>query len=94
MGKAMPKPLSALIAIMLLIALAAIPAQAQEQAFTLTVMHTNDVHATYDPDQNDLGGAAAVVKQIYADTDHSAARRGTASRSIFHSYYQGWTAPR
>jgi 5'-nucleotidase len=80
---------------MFLIALAAIPAQAQEQAFTLTVMHTNDVHATYDPDQDDLGGAArqaAVVKQIRAHTDHSllldAGDRFTGS--IFHSYYQGW----
>ncbi|MBN1564630.1 MAG: 5'-nucleotidase C-terminal domain-containing protein [Anaerolineae bacterium] len=70
-------------------------AHAQDDAFTLTVMHTNDVHATYDPDRDDRGGAArqaAVVKTIRAEVDHSllvdSGDRFTGS--MFHSFYQGW----
>lgn len=63
--------------------------------FTLTVMHSNDVHATYDPDQDDRGGAArtaAVVKNIRAEVPHSLLVDGgdRFTGSIFHSFYQGW----
>ena len=69
--------------------------QAQDEGFTLTVMHSNDVHATYDPDRDDLGGAAraaAVVKQIRAEVPHSLLVDGgdRFTGSLFHSFYQGW----
>jgi 5'-nucleotidase len=69
--------------------------QAQDDGFTLTVMHSNDVHATYDPDRQDNGGAAraaTIVKQVRAEVAHSllldSGDRFTGS--IFHSFYQGW----
>lgn len=83
-----------LLIIMLFLCL--IPAvQAQEDTFELTIMHTNDVHATYDPDRNDQGGVArqaTVVSQIRAEANHSllldAGDRFTGS--VFHSFYRGW----
>ena len=72
-----------------------LPVQAQDDGFTLTIMHTNDVHATYDPDQDDRGGVtrqATVVKGIRAEVAHSllvdCGDRFTGS--MFHSFYQGW----
>ncbi len=71
-----------------------IPAQAQDDAFVLTIMHTNDAHAHHDPDGDDRGGVArqaTVVKQIRAETEHSLLLDGgdRFTGSIFHSFYQG-----
>lgn len=79
--------------VLLISVFALIPAQAQDEGFTLTIMHTNDVHAHYDPGE-DYGGIArqaTLVKEIRAEVDHSllldAGDRFTGS--MFHSYYQG-----
>lgn len=78
-----------------LVLLGAVAAQAQDDDFQITIMHTNDAHAHHVPDNDDLGGVArqaTVVKQIRAEVDHSllvdAGDRFTGS--VFHSFYQGW----
>ncbi|MCD4686045.1 MAG: 5'-nucleotidase C-terminal domain-containing protein [Anaerolineae bacterium] len=70
-----------------------LPAQAQDDGFSLTIMHTNDVHAHYDPG-DEYGGIArqaTLVQQIRAAAEYSllldAGDRFTGT--MFHSYYQG-----
>ncbi|MCI0714308.1 MAG: 5'-nucleotidase C-terminal domain-containing protein [Chloroflexi bacterium] len=66
--------------------------QAQE-AYTLTIMHTNDTHASHDDDDGEGGVArmATLVKQIRTEAPNSilvdAGDRFTGS--VFHSFYQG-----
>lgn len=69
-------------------------AAAQDDTFSLTIMHTNDTHAGHEPQSNGNGGvarAAAVVKQIREEVDHSvlvdAGDRFTGS--LFHTQYLG-----
>lgn len=72
---------------------------AQDDDFTLTIMHTNDAHAHHDPDSDGIGGVirqATVVQQIRDEVPYSllvdAGDRFTGS--IFHSFYQGWDSAR
>ena len=88
----MLRKLPILLAFMLL---CAVPVLAQDDdVFSLTIMHTNDVHATYDPDRDDRGGTArqaTVVQQVRAEAEHTllldSGDRFTGS--MFHAYYQG-----
>jgi 5'-nucleotidase / UDP-sugar diphosphatase len=79
--------------VFLISAFVLMPAQAQDDSFALTIMHTNDVHAHYDPvgDYGGIARQATLVKQIRAEVDYSllldAGDRFTGS--MFHSYYQG-----
>ncbi len=73
---------------------AAIPAQAQTGSFSLTILHTNDVHATYEADSTGYGGVArqaTLVQQIRSEVEHvllvDAGDRFTGS--VFHSFHQG-----
>jgi 5'-nucleotidase/UDP-sugar diphosphatase len=82
----------------LLVAMALFPlstaTQAQDDAaYTLTIMHTNDSHASHDDDDGEGGVArmATLVKEIRAEAPNSilvdAGDRFTGS--VFHSFYQG-----
>ncbi len=84
-----------LVVCLLLSMLPVVRAQDDAETFALTIMHTNDVHASYEPNRDDLGGVsrqATAVKEIRAETEHSllvdSGDRFTGS--VFHSYYQGW----
>lgn len=86
--------LGMLFSIMLFAVLVVIPAQAQDDTFVLTIMHTNDAHAHHDPDHDGRGGVArqaTVVKQMRAEVAHSLLLDGgdRFTGSIFHSFYQG-----
>ncbi len=88
---------ASVISVMVVILVLLLPglSLAQVEGFTLTVMHSNDVHATYDPDQDDRGGAArtaTVVKEIRAEVPYSLLLDGgdRFTGSLFHSFYQGW----
>lgn len=64
-----------------------------QETYTLTIMHTNDTHASHDDDDGEGGVArmATVVKQLRAAAPNSilvdAGDRFTGS--VFHSFYQG-----
>lgn len=69
-------------------------AGAQDDSFTLTIMHTNDVHGDHEPQRSGDGGAArlaTVVKQIRAEGGNSllldAGDRFTGT--LFHVQYRG-----
>jgi 5'-nucleotidase len=72
-----------------------VPAFAQdEETFTLTIMHTNDVHAEHDPVFDGGGGAArqaAVVKQIRAEGGNSLLLDGgdRFTGTLFHIQWKG-----
>ncbi len=67
---------------------------AQDESFSLTIMHTNDVHGHHEPQRNGDGGAArqaTVVQQIRAEVDNQllldAGDRFTGT--LFHVQYRG-----
>ncbi len=65
-----------------------------QDAFTLTIMHTNDTRANHLPDQNDVGGAAreaTVVNQIRGEATNSLLldAGGRFTGSLFHRVYAG-----
>jgi len=80
------------LALVLLLAVSAVAAQ--DDTFSLTIMHTNDTHAGHEPQSNGNGGVAreaAVVKQIRGQVDNSvlldAGDRFTGT--LFHTQYLG-----
>ena len=90
----MPRTVCLLTVIVLLCAVPLVSAQTADE-FSLTVMHTNDAHSTYDPDRTGFGGVArqaTVVKQIRAEHPNSLLLDGgdRFTGSMFHSFYQGW----
>jgi 5'-nucleotidase len=67
---------------------------AQEDTFSLTIVHTNDEHAHHDPNANGDGGqarAAAVIRQIRAQASNvlvvDAGDRFTGT--LYHQQYRG-----
>lgn len=85
---------SLLLFALLVLALAASLASAQEDTFSLTIMHTNDTHAGHEPQSNGNGGVArqaAVVAQVRAESDSvlllDAGDR--FSGTLFHTTYLG-----
>lgn len=68
--------------------------QAQNEGFSLTILHTNDTHAHYIVDAEDEGGAArqaTIVKEIREESDHVLLLDGgdRFTGSNLHSYHQG-----
>lgn len=67
---------------------------AQEDTFSLTILHTNDVHAHHEPDGDGAGGAAiqaAVVNQIRDNVDNVLLLDGgdRFTGTLFHTQWQG-----
>ena len=67
---------------------------AQDESFSLTIMHTNDVHGHHEPQRDGHGGAArqaTVVQQIRGEVDNhlllDAGDRFTGT--LFHVQYRG-----
>ena len=77
-------------ALLLLVGLAA----AQDDSYSLTIMHTNDVHGHHEPQRDGSGGAArqaAVVQQIRAEVDNHLLLDGgdRFTGTLFHVQYRG-----
>ena len=67
---------------------------AQDDSFSLTIMHTNDVHGHHEPQRNGDGGAArqaTVVNQIRGDVDNHLLVDGgdRFTGTLFHVQYRG-----
>lgn len=83
-----------LLCVVLLAMLGAVINAQDEEPFTLTIMHTNDTHATHEPDGNGNGGVAllaAVVKQIRAEAENSVLLDGgdRFTGTLYHTVYKG-----
>ncbi len=83
----------ALLAVAALLSAAAFTA-AQDDTFTMTIIHTNDTHSHHEPQSDGHGGIArlaTVVDQLRAGTDNSifidAGDRFTGT--LFHTQYRG-----
>ena len=66
----------------------------QDDSFSLTIMHTNDVHGHHEPQRNGDGGAArqaTVVQQIRAEVDNHLLLDGgdRFTGTLFHVQYRG-----
>ncbi|MFN8564382.1 MAG: metallophosphoesterase, partial [Anaerolineae bacterium] len=69
-------------------------ALAQDDTFSLTILHTNDTHSHHEPNNNGDGGAArqaAVVKQIRSEVDNVLLLDGgdRFTGTLFHQQYRG-----
>ena len=69
-------------------------ASAQDESYTLTIMHTNDVHGFHEPQRNGDGGAArqaTVVQQIRDEVDNHLLLDGgdRFTGTLFHVQYLG-----
>ncbi|MCY3720411.1 MAG: 5'-nucleotidase C-terminal domain-containing protein [Anaerolineaceae bacterium] len=92
--------LNALALLLLLASLTlAAPLSGQDGSFELTIMHSNDVNAVHEPDDNGDGGAArlaTVVRRIRAEVANSllldAGNRFTGT--LFHIAWQGQDSAR
>lgn len=80
--------------VVLALTLGLTPAFAQQDTFTLTIMHTNDTHTYHEPDADGNGGVAimkTVVDQIRAEAPNSllldAGDRFTGT--LFHALHLG-----
>jgi 2',3'-cyclic-nucleotide 2'-phosphodiesterase (5'-nucleotidase family) len=87
---------SILLSILLLAALLVSSVSAQDDTFSLTIMHTNDEHSWHAP-QNGNGGSAllaAVVKQIRAEGGNSLLIDGgdRFTGTLFHTVHKGQDA--
>ncbi len=74
--------------------LLSVPALAQEDSFSLTILHTNDTHSHHEPNNSGDGGAArqaAVVKQIRSEAEHVLLLDGgdRFTGTLFHQQYRG-----
>lgn len=83
-----------LLVLLFMVALPMGFAQDSGELFQLTIMHTNDTHANYEPQRDGVGGVArqaTAAKQVRAEAEHTllvdAGDRFTGS--VFHSFYQG-----
>lgn len=83
-----------LVSVLVLLMLA-LPLVAQdEEPFALTIMHTNDVHASHEPNGDGDGGAArqaTVVNQIRSEVDNYLLVDGgdRFTGTLFHLQWQG-----
>lgn len=69
-------------------------AAAQDDSFSLTIMHTNDVHGHHEPQRDGSGGAArqaTVVQQIRDEVDNHLLLDGgdRFTGTLFHIQYRG-----
>lgn len=90
----MQRKLSVMLVMILVMTAAVFAVNAQDDTFTLTIMHTNDVHAAHEPDGDGNGGQAilaSVIEQIRAEGGNNllidAGDRFTGS--LFHTQYLG-----
>ncbi|MBZ0295469.1 MAG: 5'-nucleotidase C-terminal domain-containing protein [Anaerolineae bacterium] len=79
--------------VFLVVLVSAVSAQ-DEETFSLTIMHTNDVHAEHEPDSNGDGGAAreaTVVNQIRSEAENTLLLDGgdRFTGTLFHIAYLG-----
>ena len=95
----MKAKLLAIFALLLLVGLTA----AQDDSYSLTIMHTNDVHSHHEPQLDGHGGAArqaTVVQQIRAEVDNHLLLdggdrftkvfiRSLFRKTLFHIQYRG-----
>ncbi len=84
------KTLLLLLVLILLVSLAS----AQDESFSLTIMHTNDVHGHHEPQRDGNGGAArqaTVVQQIRDEVDNHLLLDGgdRFTGTLFHVQYRG-----
>lgn len=90
----MLRKLSILLSLLLLVTLI-VPLSAQdEETFSLTIMHTNDVHAAHEPNSAGNGGAArqaAVVNQIRGEVENTLLVDGgdRFTGTLFHIQWRG-----
>lgn len=85
---------SLLLCLLLVAALLASVVSAQDETFTLTIMHTNDEHSWHAPQSNGNGGSAllaAVVKQIRAEGGNTLLLDGgdRFTGTLFHTVHKG-----
>ncbi|MCY4465584.1 MAG: 5'-nucleotidase C-terminal domain-containing protein [Chloroflexi bacterium] len=83
-----------LILIFALFVLLASVAGAQDESYSLTIMHTNDVHGHHEPQRDGSGGAArqaTVVQQIRDEVDNHLLLDGgdRFTGTLFHVQYRG-----
>lgn len=88
---------SILLSILLVVALLVSSVSAQDDTFSLTIMHTNDEHSWHAPQGNGSGGSAllaAVVKQIRAEGGNSLLIDGgdRFTGTLFHTVHEGQDA--
>jgi 5'-nucleotidase / UDP-sugar diphosphatase len=85
------------LCLLLIVALFASAVGAQDETFSLTIMHTNDEHSWHAPQSNGNGGSAllaAVVKQIRAEGGNSLLIDGgdRFTGTLFHTVHEGQDA--
>jgi len=85
---------SLLLCLLLVAALFASVVSAQDETFTLTIMHTNDEHSWHAPQSNGNGGSAllaAGVKQIRAEGGNTLLLDGgdRFTGTLFHTVHKG-----
>ena len=83
-----------LIAVFALLALLVSAVGAQDETYSLTIMHTNDVHGHHEPQRDGSGGAArqaTVVQQIRAEVDNHLLLDGgdRFTGTLFHVQHRG-----
>jgi 5'-nucleotidase/UDP-sugar diphosphatase len=88
------KIFSLLFIVLLTLLFAAVTVAQDEEPFALTIMHTNDVHAHHDPNNDGDGGAArqaTVVQQIRAEGGNSLLLDGgdRFTGTLYHIEYEG-----
>ena len=86
----MKQKLFVIFALLLAVGIAA----AQDESYSLTIMHTNDVHGHHEPQRNGDGGAArqaTVVDQIRDEVDNHLLLDGgdRFTGTLFHVQYRG-----
>lgn len=90
----MRKLLALFIVALLLVATGLVSAQEDDETFALTVLHTNDTHASHLPDANGNGGVAlqaALVNQIRANVENVILVDGgdRFTGTLFHTVFKG-----
>ncbi len=83
-----------LILLVCMLLLVALPAAAQDDTFSITILHTNDTHSWHEPGSNGDGGAArlaSVVNQIRASRDNVLLLDGgdRFTGTLFHVQWRG-----
>jgi len=83
-----------LVIFALLLMLVGVVGAQDEEPYSLTIMHTNDVHGHHEPQSNGNGGAArqaTVVEQIRAEAENNLLLDGgdRFTGTLFHVQYRG-----